>query len=74
MRELRHPEIDHTFIVRDISLSEIEIDGVRLHKKDCDWMVMMANHSGEQTATLNNLTLPILQFIMSKTQNITNKK
>ena len=66
MREYRHPEIDHTFIIKDINPNEIEIDGIRLHKKDCHWMVMMANHGGsKQTATLNDLSLPILQHILN---------
>ena len=64
-REYKHSEIDHTFIIKDISINEIEIDGVRIHKKDCDWMVMMSNHGGsKQTTTLKGLSLPILQQIL----------
>jgi hypothetical protein len=64
-REYKHSEIDHTFIIKDISINEIEIDGVRIHKKDCDWMVMMSNHGGsKQTTTLKDLSLPILQQIL----------
>lgn len=65
MREYRHPEIDHTFIIKDINVNEIEIDGIRVNKKDCDWMIMMANHSGGQTATLKDLSLPLLQHIIN---------
>jgi hypothetical protein len=63
-REYKHSEIDHTFIIKDISINEIEIDGVRIHKKDCDWMAMMSNHGGKQTRTLSDLSLPILQHIL----------
>ena len=64
-REYKHSEIDHTFIIKDISINEIEIDGVRIHKKDCDWMAMMSNHVGsKQTTTLKDLSLPILQQIL----------
>lgn len=67
MREFNHPEINHTFIIKDININEIEIDGVRIHKKDCGWMVMEANHGGsKQTTTLNDLSLPILQHILNK--------
>ena len=67
MREFNHPEINHTFIIKDININEIEIDGVRIHKKDCGWMVMKANHGGsKQTTTLNDLSLPILQHILNK--------
>lgn len=73
MREFNHPEINHTFIIREITLNDIlngenwfiEIDGVKLYREDCDWMVMMANHGGsKQTATLNDLSLPLLQHIL----------
>ena len=67
IREYKHPEIDHTFIIKDISINEIEIDGVRIHKKDCDWMIMMSNHGGsKQTTTLGDLSLPILQHILNQ--------
>ena len=67
IREYKHPEIDHTFIIKEISINEIEIDGVRIHKKDCDWMIMMANHGGsKQTTTLGDLSLPILQHILNQ--------
>lgn len=42
MREYRHPLIDHTFKIKDISPFEIEIDGIRVHRNDCDWMVRAA--------------------------------
>ena len=65
MREYRHPEIDHTFIIKDINVNEIEIDGIRVNKKDCDWMIMMANHSGGEQKTLKDLSLPLLQHIIN---------
>lgn len=75
MREFNHPKIDHTFMVRDITFNDIlngetwfiEIDGVKLCREDCDWMVMMSNHSGGQTRTLSDLSLPILQHILKQT-------
>lgn len=63
-REYRHPQINHTFIIEDINISEIIIDGIRVNRGDCDWMVMMANHSGSETATMNDLSLPFLQHIL----------
>jgi hypothetical protein len=63
-REYRHPEINHTFIIEDINISEIIIDGIRVNRSDCDWMVMMDNHSGGETATMNDLSLPFLQHIL----------
>jgi hypothetical protein len=66
IREYKHPEINHTFIIKDISINEIEIDGVRIHKKDCDWMVMMATHGGNKQTTLGDLSLPILQHILNQ--------
>ena len=44
-----------------------EIDGVKLCREDCDWMVIMSNHSGGQTRTLSDLSLPILQHILKQT-------
>lgn len=74
-REYKHPEIDHTFIIKDINVNEIEIDGIRVSKKDCDWMVMMANHGGsKQTATLKDLSLPILQHILNQNKELNNMK
>ncbi len=77
-RKLRHPSINHTFTIKDINLNEIEIDGVRFHKKDCDWMVMMANHGAivrsKQAVTLTDLSLPILQLVLSKTISNDKKK
>ena len=75
IREYKHPEIDHTFMVRDITFNDIlngetwfiEIDGVKLCREDFDWMVMMANHGGsKQTTTLGDLSLPILQHILKQ--------
>lgn len=67
-REYRHPEINHTFIIQDINMSEIIIDGIRVNRSDCDWMVMMANHSGGKTTTINDLALPFLQHILALKQ------
>lgn len=65
MRIYRHPEINYDFHIKDISMFEIEIEGIRVHRKDCDWMVMMANHGGsKQTTTFNDLSLPFLQHIL----------
>lgn len=67
MRKYKHPNIDHTFMIKDVNLNEIEIDGIRIHKKDCDWLVMMSNHGGsKQTTTLNDLSLPLLQHILKQ--------
>ena len=65
LREYKHPDIDHVFMIKDISLWEIEIDGIRVNRKDCDWMVMMANHSGCETVTMNDLSKPFLETILS---------
>jgi hypothetical protein len=65
MRIYRHPEIDYDFHIKDISAFEIEIEGIRIHQRDCDWMVLMSNHCGsEQTTTLQDLSLPFLQSIL----------
>lgn len=61
----KHPDIDHVFMIKDINLFEIEIDGIRVNRKDCDWIVMMANHSGGKTVTMNDLSKPFLQTILS---------
>lgn len=65
LREYRHPDIDHVFMIKDINLFEIEIDGVRVNRKDCDWMVITANHSGGKTVTMNDLSKPFLETILS---------
>jgi hypothetical protein len=49
-------------------MSEIIIDGIRVNRSDCDWMVMMANHSGCETATMNDISLPLLQNILDLKQ------
>lgn len=78
-REYKHPDIDHVFMIKDISLWEIEIDGIRVNRKDCDWMVRIANHGGGKTVTRRNdeveelsseksihdLSKPFLQTILS---------
>ena len=65
MREYKHPDFDHVFMIKDINPFEIEIDGIRVNRSECDWMVMMANHSGSPTVTMNDLTKPFLQTIIS---------
>ena len=50
-----------------VNWQSLGIDGVKLCREDCDWMVMMSNHSGGQTSTLNDLSLPILQHILKQT-------
>lgn len=81
-REYKHPDIDHTFLIKDIGMFEIEIDGIRVHRSDCDWMVKMANHGGGKTVTRRNdeveelsseksihdLALPFLQHILALKQ------
>ncbi len=65
MREYNHPDFDHTFMIKDIGPFEIEINGIRVNRSECDWMVMMANHSGSPTVTMEDLTKPFLQTILS---------
>lgn len=71
MRTFTHPNINHTFIIKDISIDEVEIDGVRLHKRYCDGLVTTANNGGsKQTTTLGDLSLPVLQHVLFyKNQN-----
>lgn len=70
MREYRHPLIDHTFQIKDINMFEIEIDGVRVHRNDCDWMVRTANHcQSKNDITIHDLSLPLLQHILSISNN-----
>jgi hypothetical protein len=69
MREYKHPDIDHVFMIKDISILEIEIDGFRVNRKDCDWMLMMGNHSGHSTLSMNDLAKPILQNILALKKN-----
>ena len=65
MRDYRHLLIDHTFKIKDISPFEIEIDGIRVHRNDCDWMVRGANHcQSKNDITMRDLTLPFLQKII----------
>jgi hypothetical protein len=65
MRIYRHPEIDYDFHIKDISPFEIEIEGIRVNQRDCEWMLVMANHCGsKETTTLNDLSLPFLQTIL----------
>ena len=65
MIEYKHPDFDHTFMIKDIGPFEIEIDGIRVNRSECDWMVMMANHSGSPTVTMGDLTKPFLQTILN---------
>ena len=72
MREFRHPEIDHTFIIKEITLNDIlngetwfiEIDGIKIHKKELDDMVTHANQGGS-SFDINDLSLPILQHVIA---------
>jgi len=70
MREYKHPDFDHTFMIKDIGPFEIEIDGVRVNRSECDWMVKIANHTdyhniGLEQVTMNDLTKPFLQTILN---------
>jgi hypothetical protein len=66
MREYKHPDFDHVFIIKDISLWEIEIDGIKVHRSECDWMVRTANHGQiRETKTINDLVKPFLQKILT---------
>ena len=70
MREYRHPLIDHTFKIKDISPFEIEIDGIRVNRSDCDWMVRTANHCQSKIdITMSDLTLTFLRYILSISNN-----
>jgi len=70
MREYRHPQINYTFTIKEISAFEIEINGIRVHRKDCDWMVMMSNYGfltkTSSDVTMHELDLPFLQTILGK--------
>lgn len=69
MREYRHPLIDHTFKIKDISPFEIEIDGIRVHRNDCDWMVRTNHYQSKIDITMSDLTLPFLRYILSISNN-----
>ena len=71
MREYKHPDFDHTFMIKDTGPFEIEIeiDGIRVNRSECDWMVMMANHSGSPSVTLKDLHKPFLETILTLTKN-----
>jgi hypothetical protein len=74
MREYKHPDFDHIFMIKDISPWEIEIDGIRVHISECDWMVKDANHTdyhnvGLGQVTLHDLIKTFLQRISSLTKN-----
>lgn len=64
IREYKHPDFDHTFMIKDIGPFEIEIDGIRVNRSECDWMVRTANHSGSPTVTMEDLSKPFLQTII----------
>jgi hypothetical protein len=68
MREYKHPDFEHTFMIKDIGLFEIEIDGIRVNRSECDWMVMMSNHNGS-SFTMKDLSKPFLETILSLTKN-----
>ncbi len=63
-REYKHPLIDHIFQIKDISSSEIEIDGIKVYKKDLDVALTMVNHRGSNI-NINDLSLPILQHVLA---------
>ena len=66
IREFRHPQINHTFQIKDINMFEIEIDGVRVHRNDCDWLVRTSNHCQyKNDITIHDLSLQLLQSIIS---------
>jgi hypothetical protein len=66
MREFKHPDFDHVFMIKDINPFEIEIDGIRVRRSECDWMVRTANHcQTRETKNMNDLTKPFLQTILS---------
>ena len=69
MREYKHPDFDHTFMIKDIGPFEIEIDGIRVNRSECDWMVMMANHTGSPSVTIKDLSKPFLETILTLTKN-----
>jgi hypothetical protein len=66
MREYNHPDFDHTFMIKDIGPFDIEIDGIRVNRSECDWMVRTANHcQTPETKTMVDLTKPFLQTILN---------
>jgi hypothetical protein len=70
MREYKHPDFDHTFMIKDIGPFEIEIDGIRVNRSECDWMVKITNHTdyhnvGLEEVTMNDLIKPFLQTILN---------
>ena len=69
MREYKHPDFDHTFMIKDIGQFEIEIDGIRVNRSECDWMVMMSNHSGGPSVTIKDLSKPFLETILTLIKN-----
>jgi len=68
-REYKHPDIDHTFIIEDINMSEIIIDGIRVHRRDVEWMERTANYGlitgAGKHVSINELSLPFLQHILA---------
>ena len=56
--------IDHTFMIKDINAFEIEIDGIKVNKSDCYWMLRTANF-GSSNVTIHDLSLPLLQYVLS---------
>jgi hypothetical protein len=69
MREYKHPDIDHTFLIKDINMFEIEIDGIRVHRRDVEWMERTANYGlitgAGKHVSINELSLPFLQHILA---------
>ena len=68
-REYRHPDIDHTFIIEDINMSEIIIDGIRVHRRDVEWMERTANYgliTGDgKHVSIHDLSFHFLQHILA---------
>ncbi len=72
-REYKHPNINHTFIIKDINMFEIEIDGIRIKRSDCQWMVHQANYglltNKPTNVTIHDLSESILIHVLSLKEN-----
>lgn len=55
MREYKHPDIDHTFIIEDVNMSEIIIDGIR---------VLFTAYFGFKTKKRDHLVPFLLNFFL----------
>jgi len=66
VREYIHPEIDHSFTIKDVGWFEIEIDGVKVHRREIDGFLSMANAASCSTSFgANDLSLCILQHVLA---------